>query len=517
MLFQQYQSQILAALDDKPLNPFNTEGAWQWIIKGDVSGIQDFIFSVKSDKASKALKGRSRYIERLADRTMSEFSSKYGQNFKEIISGGGNFYCLIRGGTKEEFLEIDKLINESIVEKDVYVAITALPITTSDLIDFEKAWFTLQKASVDSKFGKYAFTLSDEESFNKIFGRLNKDEEEYPIDKQDKLPVWHNPLINSNLDIIERLKLEDELNKVDDRIKPIKDNIVELRYLSAFAKKRTGTEKLAVLKMDVDDLGREFIKRKSLGSLENLSESLSWFFETHLIDLLKEPIDKQNTEGDKFKDNIYVVFAGGDDCFMVGAWDTVFMFAKVIRESFEEFTKKNLNLSASLTLIDEKYPVIRFARLAEEALKNAKNLKKQGETEAPKNRISVFNQVLEWDEYYAAQDIAKQLEDLIKNKGESRAILDRIKNSRRGFEKMQNNIHEGFLKAQELWRLQWFLRSAKNKEAMQKLLDKYDALLLKAATSPKRTNPIIFPVAARWAEFATKNKSDYVKIESETE
>ena len=133
------------------------------------------------------------------------------------------------------------------------------------------------------------------------------------------------------------------------------------------------------------------------------------------------------------------------------------------------------------------------------------------------NRISVFNQILEWEEYTEALEIAHQLEDLIKNKGESRAIIERVKRSRLGFEKMQDKVNEGFLKAQEVWRLQWFLRSSKNKDAMQMLLNKYHRLLLKTVTTGKSTNPIVFPVAARWAEFLTKNKADYNNNELENE
>lgn len=39
---------------------------FQWLVKGDISGIQDFIFSVKSEKASKTLKGRSFLCKRSA-------------------------------------------------------------------------------------------------------------------------------------------------------------------------------------------------------------------------------------------------------------------------------------------------------------------------------------------------------------------------------------------------------------------------------------------------------------------
>lgn len=61
---------------------------------------------------------------------------------------------------------------------------------------------------------------------------------------------------------------------------------------------------------------------------------------------------------------------GGDDTFIVGAWDAVFEFAHLLRENFKAFAAEmkpviatELTFSAGLLLVDAKYPALRFAKL----------------------------------------------------------------------------------------------------------------------------------------------------------
>ena len=40
------------------------------------------------------------------------------------------------------------------------------------------------------------------------------------------------------------------------------------------------------------------------------------------------------------QDNIYVVFSGGDDCFMIGSWNHIFDLAVQLRKEFSTFQEK---------------------------------------------------------------------------------------------------------------------------------------------------------------------------------
>lgn len=53
----------------------STTGTYSYFIKSDISGIQDFIFNVKSEKAARVLNARSAYIQ-LYTRIVKEYLLK---------------------------------------------------------------------------------------------------------------------------------------------------------------------------------------------------------------------------------------------------------------------------------------------------------------------------------------------------------------------------------------------------------------------------------------------------------
>jgi CRISPR-associated protein Csm1 len=67
------------------------------LVKGDVSGIQEFIFNVKSDKAAQELKGRSFFIKVLVEVAIQYLLDQFGivdpNEIKDckISTSGGNF------------------------------------------------------------------------------------------------------------------------------------------------------------------------------------------------------------------------------------------------------------------------------------------------------------------------------------------------------------------------------------------------------------------------------------------
>jgi CRISPR-associated protein Csm1 len=50
----------------------------QYLIKGDISGIQEFIFNVSSQKAAKTLKFRSSLIQTLAELCVTKIQQDFG-------------------------------------------------------------------------------------------------------------------------------------------------------------------------------------------------------------------------------------------------------------------------------------------------------------------------------------------------------------------------------------------------------------------------------------------------------
>lgn len=65
------------------------------LIGGDISGIQDFIYTISSRKAAKTLRGRSFYLQLLTEAILRYVLRELGLPYTNVIySGGGHFYIL---------------------------------------------------------------------------------------------------------------------------------------------------------------------------------------------------------------------------------------------------------------------------------------------------------------------------------------------------------------------------------------------------------------------------------------
>lgn len=188
--------------------------------------------------------------------------------------------------------------------------------------------------------------------------------------------------------------------------------------------KKKGLRKLAVLKGDVDNLGKIFyfglknykdLKDNSYTAtrLKTLSLYMNLFFEGYINYLAKE---------EKYK-NVYIVFSGGDDFTVVGHWETMINFALDLNEKFKSFVCQNdeVHFSASLHLMNEKWPIFEEIEKAEEELKEAKNKdedkdknknkdkdkdKNKDKAENEKNKIWIFGKAIFWDEFIEIKKLA---------------------------------------------------------------------------------------------------------------
>lgn len=187
------------------------------------------------------------------------------------------------------------------------------------------------------------------------------------------------------------------------------ERIKDFDELAEQAKNRTGTNKIAVLKMDVDNLGkiitRGLGKYATISRLSTLSSMLTLFFTGYIPYLIKtgeaETVFEENGERAKYKDNIYLVYSGGDDTLIVGAWDAVWDLAKRIRKDFEEFVCHNpdITLSAGIVIVNPKFEFKKVVELADDELDRAKDnveIIKIGEKPEEKNSVCIFNSPLNW-------------------------------------------------------------------------------------------------------------------------
>lgn len=130
-----------------------------------------------------------------------------------------------------------------------------------------------------------------------------------------------------------------------------------------------GIERIAVLRGDVDNLGSTFVngfhRQKEGGRYETLSRTaalsrhLSLFFKLYINRILQEGEAEQLSKNKARK--ACIVYAGGDDVFLVGAWNDVMDAALDLRNAFERYTQGTLTISCGIGLYPSQYPINRMA------------------------------------------------------------------------------------------------------------------------------------------------------------
>jgi CRISPR-associated protein Csm1 len=168
-----------------------------------------------------------------------------------------------------------------------------------------------------------------------------------------------------------------------------------------------GVERLGILRMDVDDLGDLFkgMQDATLSRVAALSSALSLFFEGWVGELCRRANRKAGT------DKLYAIYSGGDDLFVVGAWDALPGLARAIRRDLGRFTADNpaARISGGLTLHAGKYPLYQAAAKAEEARGAAKDKARAGGRR--EDALNFLDLTIPWE---AFDDIQREAQRLVK-------------------------------------------------------------------------------------------------------
>ncbi len=148
------------------------------------------------------------------------------------------------------------------------------------------------------------------------------------------------------------------------------------------AENSIGAKRIGVLKGDVDDLGNFFSSMDSLSKLATASRFMDYFFKAYIDEIIRGKFGDVIGEVPSLRDwpdkpDIMVVYAGGDDFFIVGSWDQVLELTFKVREAFRAYTGGSLTLSAGLGNFSEKTPIYRMAEVVGERLETAKDERKE--------------------------------------------------------------------------------------------------------------------------------------------
>ena len=130
-----------------------------------------------------------------------------------------------------------------------------------------------------------------------------------------------------------------------------------------------------------------------------MSYALSKFFKYEINNISKGSfknesfkIIESDYQGDR---NVAIVYAGGDDLFIVGAWNEIIELAVDINNLFKKFTNNKMTLSAGVGIFNAKYPINQMANQVGDLESLAKS--------NGKDRICLFDKegtyLHTWDEF----------------------------------------------------------------------------------------------------------------------
>jgi CRISPR-associated protein Csm1 len=155
------------------------------------------------------------------------------------------------------------------------------------------------------------------------------------------------------------------------------------------ANQSTGKKLIGALRMDADNLGLMFTRgiaddRFDLSHYSALSRQISLFFTIYVNVLCKaknaDPLDMMSRKPfEKHGRDVTVVYSGGDDLFIVGAWDQTIELSIDIARNFARYSGCNpdVGISGGVFLAKHDFPLYQIAHLSEKAEETAKHFPRE--------------------------------------------------------------------------------------------------------------------------------------------
>lgn len=451
------------------------------LVSGDISGIQDFIYTIPSKGALKTLRGRSLYIDLLLEEFIDEYLEQIGLSRANVLySGGGHFYILAPNieDTKKAIDKLQAKMNRWLMENigiNLYLAIGMAECSANNLMKSEaqgNLFAIVNKKlkddktirySKDENFLEHIFNVEKEENTAKKecnichnlvdkLWKYNSDEEiacEFCLNlyklgqdilTQDLVFVISEEKIDGGIKIFGKDKdlymyavnIEDidmfkgKILRIYSKNNLLENDLAIRLYLADYSAKNEndevmtfddlakssckidkGIKRLGVLRLDIDDLGIAFssgfvsdkdkiednLRYATLSRYADLSKDISMFFKVAINKIcagdLIGCVDFEEKAFNIFgiakaqKRKVNIIYAGGDDLFLVGAWDEVLEVAIDINRAFKQFTNGKLTLSAGMAMFSPTYPISKMAEIAGLLVQMSKNRK-------DKNSIALF-------------------------------------------------------------------------------------------------------------------------------
>jgi CRISPR-associated protein Csm1 len=271
------------------------------------------------------------------------------------------------------------------------------------------------------------------------------------------------------------------------------------------AARAEGANLLGILRLDVDNLGRIFGRglgqRATPARYSTLSFLLRLYFEG-VVSLICQALDREPGA-------LYLLYSGGDDLFVVGAWDLIPKLALKIREEFGAFTgNPALTLSAGIYLADHHWPLYQTAEAARKALEAAKGRRVDGRR--AKDGVNFLGRTFGWEEFRQLAAEAYRLKGLVaaeplpaENRQPGRVLLHRLMGLYRLEEQDRGRIRRPNGRPHYgpwVWRAVYYLARLADLYRQEELRE----LARTIHNDPGRLE--IYAYEARWAELLTRKE-----------
>jgi len=433
-LFKTYVTNV-AAFIDIPQNPvslfdqhklrvvFDDPEADIHIVDFDLSGIQPFIYSITEGsntkpKIAKSLRGRSFYLMVLTNHIGNVFLQRFGlpyEYFLNTSSGKGTIAIPHTSETERDIREVERDIEAFFFHKFQLT----LSISFSVRQVRKEQMFT--QSSYKTIMQQEALSFDKKHKFSSILSSLKQEDIQKQLvrcplcgmatSNEELCPICLDSIaISEFLTRHKQMTITSCFNKIDsmDALQLDLGALGHIRFEAAneapihldewycsynhhghgevqsypfvfargqsfeeIAAGQTGDDKLAVLKMDVDNLGHLFVSGFSqpfygYSQFMTLSQQMDHFFKQELANICDDA---------SFDHRIYISYAGGDDLVIVCPASLVPALLIKINMGFKLHVCENpaLHMSAGIEIFHPRSPIRQAVKFAERQLEKAKS------------------------------------------------------------------------------------------------------------------------------------------------
>ena len=424
----------------------------------DISGIQDFIYTIARQKALKSLRTRSFYLEIMMEHIIDCFMQRLNLSRTNLIySGGGHCYILVPN-TKKAKKTLDDVANEvnvwllDMFDISLYVAVAYYPCNSNALRNqpegsyadiFKELSAQLAKKKRMRYTAKQIIRLNQKKKSKyalecKVCKKIDDVSDEGMCQFCEAVTLFSNHILKADIFTVVSKEEAGSLPLplggylLSDTEKTLKERMNKPEYVRAYSKnalytgkqmttklwvgdysyasqfddlveQSNGIKRLGVLRADVDNLGQAIVsgfdnpkndnRYVTLSRTATLSRQLSLFFKMLINRIMKYP---KYTIGTPKKERFAtIVYSGGDDLFIVGAWDDIIELAVDISREFSKYTQGTLTISAGVGVYVNGYPIsVMAGEVAELEDESKHNVNKNSITLLPdgvKHAITTMN------------------------------------------------------------------------------------------------------------------------------